>query len=121
MASIGMVRLMRMYDDFFTSVSQPIAQVLVSLDNLMDRTQYLNAQRTFQALLARDVIPIVNENDTIAVQDLKFGDNDTLSAHIASLTDADYLFLFTDVDGLYTGNPVNDPEATIIPLVCSTF
>ena len=121
MASIGMVRLMRMYDDFFTSVSQPIAQVLVSLDNLMDRTQYLNAQRTFQALLARGVIPIVNENDTIAVQDLKFGDNDTLSAHIASLTDADYLFLLTDVDGLYTGNPVNDPEATIIPLVSNTF
>ena len=106
-----------MYDDFFTSVSQPIAQVLVSLDNLMDRTQYLNAQRTFQALLARDVIPIVNENDTIAVQDLKFGDNDTLSAHIASLCDADYLFLLTDVDGLYTGNPNSDPDARLIPLV----
>ena len=117
MASIGMVRLMRMYDDFFTSVSQPIAQVLVSLDNLMDRTQYLNAQRTFQALLARGVIPIVNENDTIAVQDLKFGDNDTLSAHIASLADADYLFLLTDVDGLYTGNPGSDPDAKLIPLV----
>ena len=117
MAAIGMVRLMRMYDDFFTSVSQPIAQVLVSLDNLMDRTQYLNAQRTFQALLARDVIPIVNENDTIAVQDLKFGDNDTLSAHIASLCDADYLFLLTDVDGLYTGNPNSDPDARLIPLV----
>lgn len=117
MAAIGMVRLMRMYDDFFTSLSQPIAQVLVSLDNLMDRTQYLNAQRTFQALLARGVIPIVNENDTIAVQDLKFGDNDTLSAHIASLADADYLFLLTDVDGLYTGNPASDPEAKLIPLV----
>ena len=117
MAAIGMVRLMRMYDDFFTSVSQPIAQVLVSLDNLMDRTQYMNAQRTFQSLLARGVIPIVNENDTVAVQDMKFGDNDTLSAHIASLADADYLFLLTDVDGLYTGNPAKDPEAKLIPLV----
>lgn len=114
---MGMVRLMRMYDDFFTSVSQPIAQVLVSLDNLMDRTQYLNAQRTFQALLSKNIIPIVNENDTVAMQDLKFGDNDTLSAHIASLADADYLFLLTDVDGLYTGNPNSDPNATIIPLV----
>ena len=114
---MGMVRLMRMYDDFFTSVSQPIAQVLVSLDNLMDRTQYLNAQRTFQALLSKGIIPIVNENDTVAMQDLKFGDNDTLSAHIASLADADYLFLLTDVDGLYTGNPNTDPTATIIPLV----
>ena len=117
MASVGMVRLMRMYDDFFTSVSQPIAQVLVSLDNLMDRTQYLNAQRTFQSLMSKDIIPIVNENDTVAVQDMKFGDNDTLSAHIASLADADYLFLLTDVDGLYTGNPNSDPTATIIPLV----
>ena len=117
MAAVGMVRLMRMYDDFFTSVSQPIAQVLVSLDNLMDRTQYLNAQRTFQSLLSKDIIPIVNENDTVAVQDMKFGDNDTLSAHIASLADADYLFLLTDVDGLYTGNPNSDPTATIIPLV----
>ena len=117
MAAVGMVRLMRMYDDFFTSVSQPIAQVLVSLDNLMDRTQYLNAQRTFKSLLSKNIIPIVNENDTVAMQDMKFGDNDTLSAHIASLADADYLFLLTDVDGLYTGNPNSDPNATIIPLV----
>ena len=83
MAAVGMVRLMRMYDDFFTSVSQPIAQVLVSLDNLMDRTQYLNAQRTFQSLLSKNIIPIVNENDTVAMQDMKFGDNDTLSAHLS--------------------------------------
>ena len=117
MAAVGMVRLMRMYDDFFTSVSQPIAQVLVSLDNLMDRTQYLNAQRTFKSLLSKNIIPIVNENDTVAMQDMKFGDNDTLSAHIASLADADYLFLLTDVDGLYTGNPNSEPNATIIPLV----
>jgi len=117
MAAVGMVRLMRMYDDFFTSVSQPIAQVLVSLDNLMDRTQYLNAQSTFQSLLSKGIIPIVNENDTVAVQDMKFGDNDTLSAHIASLADADYLFLLTDVDGLYTGNPNSDPNASLIPLV----
>ena len=67
--------------------------------------------------MSKDIIPIVNENDTVAVQDMKFGDNDTLSAHIASLADADYLFLLTDVDGLYTGNPNSDPTATIIPLV----
>lgn len=117
LAAVGMVRLMRMYDDFFQSVGQPIAQVLISLDNIMDRQQYMNAQSTFRALLAQDIIPIVNENDTVAVQHTKFGDNDTLSAHVAALVDADYLFLLTDVDGLYTANPNTNPDATRIPVV----
>ena len=117
LAAVGMVRLMRMYDDFFQSVGQPIAQVLISLDNIMDRQQYMNAQSTFRSLLAQDIIPIVNENDTVAVQDTKFGDNDTLSAHVAALVDADYLFLLTDVDGLYTANPNTNPDAVRIPVV----
>ena len=117
MAAVGMVRLMRMYDDFFQSVGQPVAQVLISLDNIMDRQQYMNAQSTFRSLLAQDIIPIVNENDTVAVQHTKFGDNDTLSAHVAALVDADYLFLLTDVDGLYTANPNTTPDATRISVV----
>lgn len=117
LAAVGMVRLMRMYDDFFQSVGQPIAQVLISLDNIMDRQQYVNAQSTFRSLLAQDIIPIVNENDTVAVQHTKFGDNDTLSAHVAALVDADYLFLLTDVDGIYTSNPHTNPDATRIPVV----
>jgi len=117
LAAVGMVRLMRMYDDFFQSLGQPIAQVLISLDNIMDRTQYTNAQSTFRSLLANDIIPIVNENDTVAVQETKFGDNDTLSAHVAALVDADYLFLLTDVEGLYTANPNTNPNASLIPVV----
>jgi glutamate 5-kinase len=77
----------------------------------------MNAQSTFRSLLAQDIIPIVNENDTVAVQDTKFGDNDTLSAHVAALVDADYCFLLTDVDGLYTANPATNPDATRIPVV----
>jgi glutamate 5-kinase/origin recognition complex subunit 2 len=117
LAAVGMVRLMRMYDDFFQAVGQPIAQVLISLDNIMDRTQYMNAQSTFRALLDKNIIPIVNENDTVAVPDTKFGDNDTLSAHVAALVDADYLFLLTDVDGLYTANPNTNPDAVRIHVV----
>lgn len=119
MAAVGMVRLMRMYDDFFTTIGMPIAQVLLSLDNLQERRQYLNAQSTFKALLSRGVIPIVNENDTVAQpeKDAKFGDNDSLSAHIAALVGADFLFLLTDVDGLYTANPNNNPGAELIPVV----
>ncbi|PNG99833.1 putative glutamate 5-kinase, partial [Tetrabaena socialis] len=79
------------------------AQVLLTLDNLANRSQYLNARNTFTELLAYGVIPIVNENDTVAVQELRFGDNDTLSAQVAALVQADWLFLLTDVDCLYTG------------------
>ena len=77
----------------------------------------MNAQSTFRSLLAQSIIPIVNENDTVAVQHTKFGDNDTLSAHVAALVDADYLFLLTDVNGLYTANPNTNPDATRIPVV----
>ena len=116
-AAVGQVHLMRMYEDFFTTLDLKVAQVLVSLDNMLDRKQYENAKRTFSALLQRRIIPIVNENDTVAVQAVKFGDNDTLSAHVAALVNADYLFLLTDVDGLYTANPYKNPEAKLISVV----
>jgi glutamate 5-kinase len=118
-AAVGQGRLMRIYDDFFTALKQPIAQVLLTRGDLVERSHYVNVYRTFQELLRLDVIPIVNENDTVAVDELKFGDNDTLSALVASLVDADWLFLMTDVDRLYSADPRSNPDAKPISLVQS--
>lgn len=116
-AAVGQGRLMRVYDDFFTSLNQPIAQVLLTRDDLVQRSRYINAYQTFHELLKLGVIPIVNENDTVAVDELKFGDNDTLSALVASLLEADWLFLLTDVDRLYSADPRRNPDAQPISLV----
>lgn len=116
-AAVGQGRLMRIYDDFFSVVQQPIAQVLLTRGDLADRGRYLNAYNTFQELLNLGVIPIVNENDTVAVDELKFGDNDTLSALVASLVHADWLFLLTDVDSLYSADPRTDPLAKPIAII----
>ncbi len=116
-AAVGQGRLMRVYDDLFTEMKQPIAQVLLTRGDLVERNRYVNVYRTFEELLNLNVIPIVNENDTVAVDELKFGDNDTLSALVASLVDADWLFLMTDVDKLYTANPRTHPEAKPIDIV----
>jgi glutamate 5-kinase len=116
-AAVGQGRLMRIYDDLFTTLQQPIAQVLLTRSDLMQRSRYLNAYNTFQALLELEVIPVVNENDTVAVEELKFGDNDTLSALVASLVEADWLFLLTDVDRLYSADPRSFPDAQPIALV----
>ncbi len=118
-AAVGQGRLMRIYDDFFTSLQQPIAQVLLTRRDLVERSCYVNIHNTFQELLALGVIPIVNENDTVAVDELKlkFGDNDTLSALVASLVEADWLFLLTDVDQLYSADPRLVPDAQPIQLV----
>lgn len=96
---------------------QPVAQILLGRNDIADRTQYLNAQNTFSELLSMGVIPIVNENDTLSVQEIKFGDNDTLSAITAGMVQADYLFLMTDVDCLYDSNPRKNPEAKAIEIV----
>jgi glutamate 5-kinase len=116
-AAVGQGRLMRVYDDFFSSLDQPIAQVLITRSDLVQRSRYVNAYRTFRQLLTLGVVPIVNENDTLAVDELKFGDNDTLSAQVASLVEADWLFLLTDVDQLYSADPRQDPTATPISVV----
>lgn len=116
-AAVGQGRLMRVYDDLFTEMKQPIAQVLLTRGDLVERSRYVNVYRTFHELLNLNVIPIVNENDTVAVDELKFGDNDTLSALVASLVDADWLFLMTDVDRLYTANPRTNPDAKPIDVV----
>lgn len=119
-AAVGQGRLMRVYDDFFTSLGQPIAQILLTRRDLIDRSSYVNVYNTFRELLELGVIPIVNENDTVAVEELKFGDNDTLSALVASLIEADWLFLLTDVDRLYSADPRTVPNAQPITLVNNT-
>jgi len=118
-AAVGQGRLMRIYDDFFTSLQQAIAQILLSRRDFIQRSCYVNAYATFRELLQLGVIPIVNENDTVAVEELKFGDNDTLSALVASLIEADWLFLLTDVDRLYSADPRQVPDAQPITLVNS--
>lgn len=116
-AAVGQGRLMRVYDDLFTSLGQPIAQVLLTRSDLMQRDRYVNAYNTFQELLNLGAIPIVNENDTVAVEELQFGDNDRLSAMVASLIEADWLFLLTDVDRLYSADPRSNPDALPISLI----
>ena len=108
-AAVGQSRLMRIYDDLFSQLQQPIAQVLLSRENLNKRHHYTNAHNTFTQLLDMRVVPIVNENDTVAVEELRFGDNDTLSALVASLVSADCLFLLTNVDSLYSHDPRKHP------------
>ncbi|KAG5800652.1 hypothetical protein H9Q69_000383 [Fusarium xylarioides] len=117
LAAIGQCRLMSLWDSLFTHLRQPIAQILLTRNDIADRTRYFNAQNTFHALLEQGVIPIVNENDTLAVSEIKFGDNDTLSAITAAIIHADMLFLMTDVDCLYDKNPRTNPDAKPIEVV----
>ncbi|TVY81562.1 Glutamate 5-kinase [Lachnellula suecica] len=117
LAAIGQCRLISLWDSLFNNLRQPIAQILLTRNDIADRTQYLNAQNTFAELLEMGVIPIVNENDTLAVTEIKFGDNDTLSAITAAMVHADYLFLMTDVDCLYDKNPRTNPDAVAIEVV----
>lgn len=118
-AAVGQGRLIRIYDDLFNHLQQPIAQILLTRRDLMDRSCYVNAHNTFMTLLDLGVIPIVNENDTVAIEELKFGDNDTLSALVASLVEANWLFLLTDVDKLYSADPRLVADAKPIDLVNS--
>lgn len=117
LAAVGQCKLMSMWDNLFSQMRQPVAQILLTRNDIADRTQYLNAEHTFIELLNMGVIPIVNENDTLSVQEIKFGDNDTLSAITAAMVQADYLFLMTDVDCLYDKNPRTNPDAKAIEVV----
>ncbi|TIA72737.1 hypothetical protein E3P92_01008 [Wallemia ichthyophaga] len=117
LAAIGQGRLIALWDNLFSQLSQPISQILLTRGDISDRTRYLNAVNTFSELLDMGVVPIVNENDTISVSEIKFGDNDTLSAITAAMVHADYLFLMTDVDCLYTDNPRKNPDAKPVSIV----
>ena len=121
LASNGQCHLIALWVYLFGQLDQEVSQILLTRNDIADRTQYLNAQNTFTEAFNMGMIPIVNENDTIAVSEIraieKFGDNDTLSAITAAMVQADYLFLMTDVDCLYDKNPRTHPDATPIEVV----
>ncbi len=120
MAAVGQCELMYLYDELFTRHNHTVAQVLLTKDIVEDDHRRQNVVNTFSRLLSLGVIPVINENDTVAVDELEgenFGDNDTLSAIVATLVDADVLVLISDIPGLFTRNPREDPSATLIPTV----
>ena len=117
LAAVGQNHLMRAWTDLFGIYGIPIAQTLLTRGDLANRQRYLNARNTLLALLDHGVITIINENDTVAVEEIRIGDNDNLSALVAGLVEADLLVLLTDTDGLYTADPRTDPSAQLIPEV----
>lgn len=117
LAAVGQGRLMHQYAQLAEIYGLTVAQVLLIADDFRDRTRYLNARTTLDTCLARGVLPIINENDAVALEQLKVGDNDTLSAFVANLVEADLLIILTDAPGLYTADPRTTPHATLIPVV----
>ena len=116
-ASVGQSELMFIYDKFFSQYGQTIAQLLLTKTITHNETLRMNAVNTLETLLSYGVIPIVNENDSVATDEIAYGDNDTLSAVTAYLTNADLLILLSDIDGLYDDNPTLHPNAKLIPVV----
>lgn len=113
-AAIGQMGLVQVYESAFVRHGLITAQILLTHEDLADRKRYLNARATLTALLALGVVPIINENDTVVTDEIKFGDNDTLGALVANLIDADALIILTDQQGLYTADPRHDPNATLV-------
>ena len=113
-AAVGQMGLVQVYETVFREHGLGTAQVLLTHEDLADRNRYLNARATLTTLLGLGVIPIINENDTVVTDEIKFGDNDTLGALVASLVDADLLVILTDQAGLYTADPRRDPNATLV-------
>lgn len=116
-AAVGQARLMMTYQKIFAEYNQVAAQILMTKNTIVDDLNRFNAHNTFTQLLRMGVVPIVNENDTVATYEIEIGDNDTLSAIVAALVDADLLILLSDIDGLYTDDPRQNPEASFIPQV----
>ena len=116
-AAAGQSRLMRAWEEALAPVGVTVAQVLMTPDDTEVRRRYLNVRATLETLLELDVVPVVNENDTVATEELRYGDNDRLAARVAQMVGADLLVLLSDVDGLYTADPRRDPAATHIPHV----
>ena len=116
-AAVGPARLMMIYQKLFAEYSQTAAQILMTKYTMINRATRVNARNTFDRLLSMGAIPIVNENDTISTDEIEFGDNDTLSALVAALIDADVLLLLSDIDGLFTDDPNQNPQAEFIDIV----
>lgn len=116
-AAIGQSRLMRAWKDAFRPCGRCVAQILLTRDDLANRRRFLNARNTLMTLLEYGVVPVINENDTVVVEEIRFGDNDNLSALITSLVEADLLVILSDVDGLYDSNPKTNPAAQRLAVV----
>ncbi len=116
-AATGMVRLAHAYQEELAHHDLTLAQVLLTLDDSENRRRYLNARNTLETLLRLGAVPLINENDTVATDEIRFGDNDRLGARVAAMVSADTLILLSDIDGLYTADPRHDASATIIPEV----
>ncbi len=113
-AAVGQMGLAQAYESVFQRHAMRTAQILLTHDDLSHRVRYLNARSTLRTLLAHDVIPVVNENDTVATEEIRFGDNDTLAALVANLVEADVLVILTDQQGLYTADPRKDSSARLL-------
>jgi glutamate 5-kinase len=113
-AAVGQMGLAQAYETCFTQYGLKTAQILLTHEDLADRLRYLNARSTLTALLQLGVVPIINENDTVVTDEIKFGDNDTLGALVANLVEAEALVILTDQAGLYTADPRKDPAATLV-------
>ncbi len=118
-AAVGQPLLMQAYQQACTRHGLVTAQILLTADDLANRGRFLNARTTLESLLSAGVLPVINENDSVAFAEIKFGDNDNLSALVTSLAEADLLLILTDIEGLYTADPCSDPDARLVPLVRS--
>ena len=116
-SAVGQAGLIMEYEKAFEKFDKKVAQILLTSEDLSNRKRYLNARNTIYTLLSWKIVPIINENDTVAVEEIKFGDNDNLAAMIAILMDADVLVTLTDIEGLYTKDPRNNPDAELISVV----
>ena len=116
-AAVGQIRLAQAWAQALSARDLTAAQLLLTLDDTEDRRRYLNARETLNTLLSLRCIPVINENDTVATAEIRFGDNDRLAARVAEMVQADQLILLSDIDGLYTADPRKDPNATHIPVV----
>lgn len=116
-AAVGQVILMDIYRKFFGEYGYPVGQVLLTREDSVKRDRYTNSRHTLSTLLNMSVIPIINENDAVVIDELKIGDNDTLAAVVATIIDADLLIILSDIDGMYDKNPQSHPDAVLMPLV----
>ena len=116
-AAVGMVRLAQSYQETLNKFDLSVAQILLTLDDSENRRRYLNARSTIMTLLRVGVVPLINENDTIATDEIRFGDNDRLAARVASMVSADLLILLSNINGLYTADPSKDKAAKLVPTV----
>lgn len=116
-AAVGQCELMYIYDKLFSEYHHTVAQLLITADNLTNETRHGNFTNTLNRLLELGVVPVINENDTVATEEIVIGDNDTLAANVARSVGAQMLILLSDIDGLYTADPHTDPNARLLPVV----